>query len=461
MVRKLTTAVQLLVLGAVLCLGLASLPGAHGEEPSPAPAESLGIIVTYGSAPAFTPLGAPEGLDGLQEFKNTVAAVHSANSSDLLVDLGAFAAPAAVAETAYYSPRVSYYLDEGFDAINVTSQDLIHFGLTSMGVHNLPEAEKGLFLGNLDMPLATGTPLVTDKFVTKAGRNIHIVSTSDPDKLSGLPLVRREVKTVTAEDLLTSATSRKTGPLVVMSDFDPSRNDAFAGQFGAIDLILETAAGGPEPRKIGSTFIMPRQADNQIARLLLHFGEDGRIASIDSVRTPWISEEEYARLQSPPLPVIGMSVRPAERVAQQFNVSEDNVQVDVHRDASFPELTSRKNIYVYHLEAEGNRFHFYRVHHLIGDGWMSIDVLVLMNADHTIRGLVTNFRTYPVQNFDTTMGQVLPLLFNRAPEEWEIPAEMMRGYKTQGDEMIKALRKTIELDRILYPTGKLAEPPEE
>lgn len=418
----------------------------------------VGLIVTHDSGRAWLPLNAPEGLDGAKAFQETFDEMAREFPEDLKLSLGGFSTGAASGETAYNSAFVSFYSSRDFDAVNVTAKDYRNYAAAGMGLSFRPEQDRNRYLSSLN-PKSIDVPMPVMKTVKAGDHEIRLVSLSNLDDLSGFTDLVSLTTAEKAADVLSRATRDFDGTVVLLSDFPPSTNDEFARQYEGLDVIFERQTHNASQRSVGKTIIQATDRPGTMQRVVLQLGDGGQAESVQTQSRSWISASDYEALFTIPTPIIGMSVQPPETVTSRFGIKAENVQIDVHRGVSFPELTSRENIYTYHLNLDGNEFHFYRLYHRFpGEqqrAWIPVDMLVLVNPDNTIRGVETNLATYPVDVFSTKMGSVLSDLFGKPADQWEINPELIRGYEESAWLIIDDLRKTLELDKQLYPTGYL------
>ncbi|MCB2154442.1 hypothetical protein KQI84_06120 [bacterium] len=423
-----------------------------------APAKEVGIIVTHDAGRAWRPLGAPEDLDGAKLFEEALDEIAGDFPEDLKISLGGFTTGALSGETAYNSDVAGFYSSRDYDAVNVTAADYRNFAASGMGLTMRAEDDFNRYLSSLN-PKQIEVPMPATKTVEARGHKIKFMSASDFADLSGFTDLASYTAAEDPADILASALPNFDGTSILLSDLSPTANDEIARQFGDLDLILEGRSTDGSQRKMGSTIIQATDRPGMIERMVLKYGDDGEFSGVEMKGREWISEENYAALRTISLPIIGMSVQPPERVTTRFDVKAENVQIDVHRDSKFPDLTTRENIYVYHLNVDGNEFHFYRVYHRFAReeqrAWIPVDMLVLINPDHTIRGIETNLTTYPLDVFSTKMGTVLKDLYGKPPAEWEVNADLIRGYEESAALIVDDLRKTLELDMQLYPSGYL------
>ena len=440
---------------------LGALVLAAGEnESDQAPAKEVGIIVTHDAGRAWFPLNPPEGLDGAARFKKTLEDLAGEYPGDLKISLGGFSDGAVSGESAYQSEFVAYYSTQDFDALNVTPEDYRNYGAAEFGFASRPPHMKNLFIGNLN-PLRIEMPIQPTKIVEAGGHQIKLVSLGSIDDLSGLIDIPAYTTVLKPADVLNQAAESFDGTLVLLSSFESQVNDEFARQHADLDVIIERKSADGKKRKVGSTIILGSGRPGTLQRIVLKYADGEKVEDVDIENREWASAEEYGALRTPGLPIIGMSVQPPEAVTARFDVKQENVQIDVHRDADYPSLTARKNIYVYHLNAGGNQFHFYRVYHRFEQqrGWIPIDMLVLIDPDHTIRSIETNLPTYPLNVFSTNMGTVLKGLYGKSANMWEIDPDLIRGYEESANLIIDDLRKTLALDLQLYRSGYLEPNP--
>src|SRR5690606_11271419 len=100
---------------------------------------------------------------------------------------------------------------------------------------------------------------------------------------------------------------------------------------------------------------------------------------------------------------------------------------------------------------DGKPYRVIRTNHIFQREWIQFDGLVQLNPDHTISHVETNDPHYMVIYFPTRFQEVLNAIYNLPPDKWQIPAEPISGYEQQAEAILDSLRKTIELDKLLFP----------
>lgn len=448
-------------IAAAVLLAVGLLPAAARAQDTAAQGGDMTFLVTYGTGNAWKAVDPPEDIDAIARLKAGVEKLLAENPDAILLDLGRFTGPESFFETAYDAPSVVFYTDKNYAAVNMTSYDYFRFAANTEGAKRRPIEFKELFLSSLDHPEDFYLPLYPSKKAETARGTIELMSLADASRLAGLPIVQERAVKQTPEEVIAPVVETREGPAILMSELPPARNDELVRAWPALDMVLETTPGPPQARRVGNTFLVPRGDETEIQKIVARRTADGQFSAVELSRTPWIDREDYDRLVNPPLPIIGMSVPGQGRVAERFGVRQEDVTVDVFRDSHYPGLTSREAIHVYHILQDGQPTRAMRVWHNFQRGWMHFDAIVQLNSDRTIRRLETNEIYFPIIYFPTRLGEAIEAIKNRPVEQWEIAPEILAGYEAEGEEVIRALRRAVELDKILYPdatAGQTANP---
>jgi hypothetical protein len=447
---------------ALLAALLALLVGATSESPAQSgwQSDTMDLIVTNGSGRAWRPYEAPAELDGVALFTGKVRELVAAHPDALLLDQGGFTAPNHHAETAYSSPMASFFFETGFAAVNMTAVDFLHYGASSKGAKRRDPRHVDLFLCALDHPDRTLLPLPSHLTVPTARGTVELIALTDPARFSGVRDVLENILVRTPEQVLAEALATKQGPVVAFSDFPAARNEALAREWPALDVILEYDSGPAQARQVGRTLIIPRGKPWEIQKVRVQFDGDRRPTAATVERIPWIPAEDFARLRNLPLPAIGMGVAPQERVAERFEITRDNVSVDIHRNIDFTHLSTRQELKVYLLRIDGTPYRAVRVHHNdLRLGWMHFDVLGQIDPQtHTYARILPSMNDFPVGHYRTRFAEALEAILHKQPGDWALPAELIAGYEDQADEALRALARALEIDRALYGAGGDSRP---
>ncbi len=413
--------------------------------------DEIGILVTWGTVRAWEPLNPPKGLDAASKLTDKLNELKEQYPEDLLLDLGAYSGPGTTIETAFNAPQSVFFDEMEYDAVNLTSKDYMFKAADMRGFRQRPEKMKNLFLSSInykDASLFEDFP--THTVVESSGGEVALGSVASIQKVSSMPHVVQHAEETAGADVIKSMTENFSGLSILMSDLSDRETEELAQSNPDLDLVLSTEPGEAKPRKAGNAFILPRQEPHEIQHVTMKLDDDGQIADVTAERIPWITPEEYNSLVKYPLPIIGMSVPGEGRVAERLNIEKDNVFLDVHRGSDFPNLTTRKDIYVYNITLDGERYRVYRVNHIVGRRYLPLDALVILNRDHTIRQVVTNIMTYPIAGKQSRMKEVMQAITNQPPNKWDVPSELIRGIEEHVPNVLDALKKTIELDKTLY-----------
>ncbi|MBX3730522.1 MAG: hypothetical protein KF858_15195, partial [Candidatus Sumerlaeia bacterium] len=394
---------------ALLVALLALLVGAASESPAQSQWQSntLDLIVTNGSGRAWRPYEAPPELDGAALFASKVRELAAADPDALLLEQGGFTAPNHHAETAYTSPMATFFFETGFAAVNMSAVDFLHYGASSKGAKRRDPRHVDLFLSSLDHPDRTLLPLPSHTTVPTSRGTVELIALTDPDRFSGVRDVLENIIVRAPEQVLAEALATKQGPAIAFSDFPAARNEALAREWPALDVILEYAAGPAQARQVGRTLIIPRGKPWEVQKIRVQLDGDRRPTAATVERTPWISPEDFANLRHLPLPAIGMGVAPQERVAQRFEITQDNVAVDIHRNVDFAHLSTRQELKVYLLRIDDTPYRAIRVHHNdLRLGWMHFDVLGQIDPKtHTYARILASMNDFPVAHYRTRFAE--------------------------------------------------------
>lgn len=443
------TLIQSAVLGlallAALTLGAAD---AHAEWEG----DELNLIVTNGSGRAWRPYNPPDELDGEKRFTEKVKALSAEDEEALLLDQGGFTVPNHDSETSYFSPMAKFYFDTGFAAVNMTAKDFLYYGASSKGAKRRDPRHVDLYLCAMDYKSSMYLDIPSHISIPTDNGVVELIALTDPDRIAGVPVVQGNASITPPEKVLETALASKQGPAIAFSDFPPAKNDAFAQSWPALDVILEYTEGPAEARKVGKTLIIPKGKPWEFQKITLKLDGDARPTGATIERVPWVTEDEYDSLRRLTLSKTGMGVYPQNIVAERFNITEDNVSVDIHRNNEFSTFTERETIKVYLINVDGKPYRVYRVHHNdLKIGWMHFDAMVQIDPEtHRIVRLVTNLTDYPVAYFPTRFGEVIDGILNQDPEDWEMPEDAIAGYEDQAEEVLRVLKSAIELDKKLY-----------
>lgn len=413
-----------------------------------APARNVDLILTRGTGPLWKPFDEAAALPHRASLGSAVDAAKAELPGALLVDLGDFTVPMSSLESAYNAPVAEFFAAKGYAGVHVTGRDFLHYGIHGTGLNLPPPGQEGLFLTNLDDANRVGSAPIASKSV--GGGSLRVISVSNFGAVTGLDAAGENIAEQAPEEVIGAALLAGAEPSVLLSDYPAARNDEFATLFPALDVIVETGPAAGSRRTVGDTHLLPAPAAGEVARLRLSV-EGDRVAEATLASTPVLAPDALESLATPPLPVIGMSVQPPSRVAERFNVPEEHIHVDVIRGASFPAITPRKDIFVYFVDKDGESVRFYRVNTFPGRGWIPFDGLVVIDNNRTVTGIVTNMPTYPVFNLPTRFGEVIAGISGKPPAEWEIDPALIAGYEDQAAHILDTLRKTLELDALLYP----------
>jgi len=465
MLERLKLTLQILL---VAVLSVAVFAGLRAQDAPPPPeGKSLSLVITGRTARAWSPLNPLLGL-GTEAFSVPAEAFINAHPEAFRVDAGLFSAPQNVQETSYDKNFAQFFSAMDYDAVHVTGIDFVQFGISAGGfLRRPPEYDFAICALAKPIPGPREVPLPTWRVAERAGNKATFIAAASTEPYSSLQWMVEHTEARAPEAIITEALAQGEGLKVLLSDLSRERNVALAERFPDLDIIVEAPVNNPptESRQVGKTWLIPGPLFGEMKRLDLQLGADNRVAGLAQEVNNWSQPQTADAFWNLGLPAIGMSVQPPGRLAERLGVAEEAVQIDNHTAGeAVSSLTSRGNIYVYHLEQDGEPVHVYRLYRRVEfvnwagilnlvDGWPFFDVLVLMNDDHTIRGLVTNTPTYRIFNVDTQMGQVFTGIFNKTPDQWTADPAAIAGIEEQAEMMLQDLKRVIEVDKVLYPRG--------
>ncbi|MEQ8821755.1 MAG: hypothetical protein RLY93_16075 [Sumerlaeia bacterium] len=444
---------HILALAAITFLP-GSLAAADAAE-SAGETHDLTLILTGHLGRAFTPVGEDPQVqreEATGKLTDAIDRLLDAHPNALLIDVGGSTVSDINRETEYFSPQWRWFEEKGYDAVHITAKDYANYGAAGLGFSYADPDRWPMYLGNLDAAGRRYEPfdLNDDKSVDLgASQTVTLIAAADKSRLSGMPLALESAAYRNPEDILKEAVAEVDPgqPVLVLSEFPPRQNAHIAQRYPAVTAVIESNNPTGEARVANGALLLPFPAGHQVVTAHLKIGADGAVESHEISAEPWIDEEAFAALRVPNRGILGVSVRPPEVITSRFGVQSDALGIDVLRGTPFPDLTDRENVYVYSFEMDGQRYRLYRVYFLVNDGWIGFDAMVVMNQDHTIRMIETNTPTYPSGRIDTLLGQVLAGFYDKAPENWTIPAELVAGYEQQAEAIVDLLRRTIEMDR--------------
>lgn len=438
---------------ALAALLAAAAPATAAEEPG----DSISFLQTHHTRPAWYPFSVTAPLaDPTTSAMMTIRELVEDHPDDFRLDMGAFSEPASGSETAYESNHARFFYRQGFKAMHMTPADFVNYGANGFGAKRRPPEFKDFMLSALDVTVQAARQMAipASSLVEHDGRRVALVAAADQDEISAFPRWMADRISVPTREVLRAVIDDEEAPfdlLVVLSSFDRAENERLAEDFPEIALILEIHPGPPQAvQAANGAWIIPAADPWEFQRFRVGLA-GGSVASVDGFqRIEWIPEGAWRAAHRHPLPGIGLSVPPAGRVAERLRVADELVNVEIHRNGDWLDLTDRDVVYAYQVSVDGEVLHVYRARQLLRAGFLPVDMLVLLDAERRVRRVDTNYLRWPVLSHQTRLGAAIAANYGKPVEEWTFPEEDTRNIGEHVELLMRALRNTAELDRRLY-----------
>ncbi len=436
------------LLAAILLIAAAGNPALAKDR--------VDILLTRGTGQIWEPVNPSDEYTAQQaeeELSAALADLRDEYPEAFLIDLGRWATPGRGMETSYDSRHVSFFGDNGYDAVNVTALDYALGVAHAQGVRKRPPEMNDFYVSSYNIRLDDYPALPSHADPEREGRTIRIASVGRPSVIAALPTVLGDAA-IARDDVVMKEADTADAPnlLIALSELDAAREELLFGAYPGLDVIVH--AGDTSQEKVAGDdgqFVVPSPGGNEIGHLRIELDDDGTVRDAKFKRIEWTARENYDSLVDFGLPTIGMSVPGEGRVADILRIDENNVLLDVHRGIDFPDLTDRRNIYAYNIIIDDVPYRAYRVYHRPAIFWAPQDQLVILNRNNTIRRIVTNLETYPLTSWNTRLGEGLQQILNKPPDQWNLPPETTAGIEVHADRIVESLRATLEVNRRLYP----------
>ncbi len=435
-----------------------------------AAAEKTTLVIT-GEISDFFPVHTDEdfGEDPGVALEKELKRLREEDSDAIFIDSGNHLSVSNSLETAYTLRQATLFDELDYSIVNLSARDAAMSTVGQIGYQVAPKDYLDRMITNLQSsyPGPLGLPAV--RTIDSGGMKLTFLSLEDKQRAGALSANLSFLEPTDTEDIGGALEGAEDSVLIAFSSFnDLAREDYFREIGRRPDVVIDsfTKAGGEAVDNNGQWLISAPTA-GEILEVTLE-KKSGKLEKPSVTRSDYFDKGALDRLVKYPMPMLGLPIPNLDEVMSQYFATSGNaVRVDTIPVGDFKDFSSMDdayNIHVYHVTVDGEELHVYRNFNRMKDwaktgrfdgGWPQVDMLVLVDGDHQLRGVVTR-NSFPIVGQQTTVSEALNKLTGSDPSTWTPDPLLAAGLEELWHWAVHDLSRILELDRVLYgPDGIL------
>ncbi|CAN5225831.1 hypothetical protein BH09SUM1_BH09SUM1_28700 [soil metagenome] len=399
--------------------------------------------------------------DGVERFEKEIMRLKEANPDAILVDAGNHLSMTYSLETAYNYPATKTFDKLEYGLVNLNSREAVLSMVGNVGYRYSPKTSKEKVIANFETQSPNQFSLPPAKTIS----GVTFVSLAWLKSISGLAGKLTMAKEMDWTKVLSEiATGRKAGNIVVGFSSMPAeiRNSTLSTGETRPDYLFDMTLQTKDPAETNGLWLLPVPAVGEAFVVTLK-KSGNKFAEPAIERSRYLSAEESGKLLKFQKPNLGMEIPNIADVAPQYFGTDGGLaQVDTIPAATVSEFTKYENPTAYQLTLDGKKVRIYRCNSTMPNyqyagytdmGWPGMDMLIVLNEDHSFNRVLSRFN-FPIAAEGTTTLEALNRLAGKDPATWTPDPEFASGAEELWLWGATEIKNAIEMDKKVHPAAK-------